>query len=72
MCWFRVQKVDLDFVHKLGEAFILSGAAINEAFELIRKGIYSHVLKIMQPSKLLYLIYPVKACCKREVLETSF
>lgn len=31
----------LDFVHDLGEAFILSGAAINEAFEPIRKGIYS-------------------------------
>lgn len=37
----------------------------------VGKGIYSKALKIMQPSKLLYLICPVKVCCRR-VLEASF
>lgn len=68
---FRIQRIHLAFVQESGGAFILSGAAINEALEPFGKGICSQALKIMQPSKLLYLISRVKVCCKR-MLETSF
>lgn len=50
---------DTDFVHEPGEAFILSGAAINEAFEPTRKGIYSQTLKIL-PTALFQLKFKFK------------